>query len=123
MSCFGSRLVVDLYADDLSADKVNATTLKIERKTDRAWTLGGPAYLMPIIEVVGHLADGQTRMAAGKYVIAHIKNLEGNVNDLILEGIETSKKSLYIEDGKLIVEIHPMRNPSTITWTGSQSNT
>ena len=120
---FGSRLVVDLYADDLSADKVNATTLKIERKTDRAWTLGGPAYLMPIIEVVGHLADGQTRMAAGKYVIAHIENLEGNVDDLILEGIETSKKSLYIEDGKLIVEIHPLRNPSTITWTGSQSNT
>ena len=120
---FGSCLVVDLYADDLSADKVNATTLRIERKTDRAWTLGGPAYLMPIIEVVGHLADGQTRMAAGKYVIAHIENLEGNVDDLILEGIETSKKSLYIEDGKLIVEIHPLRNPSTITWTGSQSNT
>ena len=120
---FGSRLVVDLHADELSADMVNATTLKIERKTDRAWTLGGPAYLMPIIEVVGHLADGQTRMAAGKYVIAHIENLEGNVDDLILEGIETSKKSLYIEDGKLIVEIHPLRNPSTITWTGSQSNT
>ena len=54
MSCFGSRLVVDLYADELSADKVNATTLKIERKTDRTWTLGGPAYLMPIIEVVGN---------------------------------------------------------------------
>lgn len=119
---FGSRLVVDLYATDLSADKVNATTLKIERKTDRAWTLGGPAYLMPIIEVVGHLAEEQTRMAAGKYVIAHIENFEGNVEDLILEGIETSKKSLYIEDGKLIVEIHPLRNPSTVTWTGNQSN-
>lgn len=119
---FGSRLVVDLYAADLSADKVNATTLKIERKTDRAWTVGGPAYLMPIIEVVGHLADGQSRMAAGKYVIAHIENFEGNVEDLILEGIETSKKSLYIEDSKLIVEIHPLRNPSTVTWTGNQSN-
>ena len=119
---FGSRLVVDLYADDLSADKVNATTLKIERKADRAWILGGPAYLMPIIEVVGHLVEGQTRMAAGKYVIAHIENLEGNVDDLILEGIETSKKSLYIEDGKLIVEIHSQRDPSTIVWSGSQSN-
>lgn len=119
---FGSRLVVDLYAADLSADKVNATTLKIERKTERAWTVGGPAYLMPIIEVVGHLAGEQTRMAAGKYVIAHIENFEGNVEDLILEGIETSKKSLYIEDGKLIVEIHPLRNPSTVTWTGNQSN-
>lgn len=119
---FGSRLVVDLYADDLSADRVEATTLKIERKTGTAWEKGGPAYLMPVIEVVGHLADGQTRMTAGKYVIAHIEQIEGAVEDLILEGIATSKKSLYVEDGKLIVEIHPLREPTTIVWTGSQSN-
>ena len=119
---FGSRLVVDLYADDLSADKVNAATLKIERKTGTAWTQHGPTYLSPVIEVVGHLADGQIRMPAGKYVIAHIENIEGSADDLILEGIATSKKSLYIEDGKLIVEIHSQRDPSTVVWSSSQSN-
>ena len=119
---FGSRLVVDLYADDLSADKVNATTLKIERKTDRAWTQGGPTYLMPVIEVVGHPVDGQTRMAPGRYVIGHIGNIEGSVGDIILEGIETSKKNLYVEDGKLIVEVLSQRSPATVTWIGSQNN-
>ena len=119
---FGSRLVVDLYADDLSADRVETTTQKIERKTGTVWEKGGPAYLKPVIEVVGNLADGQTRMPAGKYVIAHIENIEGSADDLVLEGIATSKKSLYIEDGKLIVEIHSQRDPSTVVWSGSQSN-
>lgn len=119
---FGSRLVVDLYADDLSADRVETTTLKIERKTGTAWEKGGPAYLKPVIEVVGHLAEGQTKMAAGKYVIAHIEHIEGAIEDLILEGIATSKKSLYIEDGKLIVEILPQREPTTVVWTGAHSD-
>lgn len=120
---FGSRLVVDLYADGLTADVVNATTLTIERKTGTAWTQGGPEYLMPVVEVVGHLADGQTKMKPGKYVIANIGNIEGSTDDLILEGIATAKKKLYIEDGHLIVEIFDMRDPATVTWTGSESGT
>lgn len=120
---FGSRLVIDLYAANLSADKVCATTLKIERKTETAWTQGGPKYLQPVIEVVGHLADEQTRMTPGKYVIASIKDIEGSVDDIILEGMATAKKSLYVEDGKLIVEIFPQREPNIVVWTGSQDGT
>lgn len=120
---FGSRLIIDLYAANLSADKISATTLKIERKTDAAWIQGGPEYLMPVIELVGHLADGQARMTPGKYIIANIENIEGSVDDIILEGIVTAKKGLYIEDGKLIVEIFPQREPATVVWTGSQDGT
>lgn len=120
---FGSRIVVDLYADDLTADKINVNTLKIERKTGTAWTKGGPTYLMPVIEVVGHPIGGQSRMAPGKYVIGEVGDIEGSVDDIILEGIATSKKSLYVEDGKLIVEIFSQREPATITWIGSQNNT
>ena len=119
---FGSRVIVDLYAADLTADRVDATTLKIERKTGRAWTMGGPAYLMPVIELVGHPAEGETRMAPGKYVIGHVGDIEGSVDDLTLEGISTSKRSLYVEEGKLIVEIYPLRDPGTIVWTGALSN-
>ena len=118
---FGSRLVVDLYADGLTADVINATTLTIERKTGTAWTQGGPEYLMPVVEVVGHVAEGQTKMTPGKYVIANIGNIEGSVDDLILEGIATAKKKLYVEDNRLIVEIFDMRDPATVTWTGSES--
>lgn len=119
---FGSRLLIDLYADDLTADRINVATLKIERKTGTAWTQAGPAYLMPVIELVGHPVEGQTRMAPGRYVIGHIGNVEGSIDDLIIEGIATSKKSLYVEDGKLIVEIFSQRDPATVVWTGSYSD-
>ena len=120
---FGSRLLIDLYADDLTADRINVATLKIERKTGTAWTQAGPTYLMPVIELVGHPVEGQTRMAPGRYVIGNVENIEGAVDDIILEGIATSKKSLYVEDGKLIVEIFNQRDPATITWVGSQNET
>ncbi len=124
---FGSRLVFDLYspaAGDLqSADMINATTLTIERKTASEWVKGGPEYLAPVIEVVGHPAQGESKIAPGKYVIGTIGNIEGSVDDLLLEGIVTSKKKLYVEDGKLIVEIFDVRDPSTVTWTGSVNGT
>ena len=119
---FGSRLVFDLYADGLAADVINATTLVIERKTGDAWTKGGPDYLMPVIEVVGHLADGQTKMTPGKYVIANIGTIKGSVEDLILEGMATTKKKLYFEDGKLVVEVLDQRDPATIAWIGNESS-
>ena len=120
---FGSRLVVDLYSEGISSDMLKINTLKIERKTGSAWELGGPNYLMPIVEVVGHLADGEKKIAAGKYVIGTIDQIEGSVDNLILEGLAASKKKLYVEDGKLIVEIFAMRDPGTIVWNGSDNGT
>ena len=118
---FGSRLVIDLYAGDLSADEVNVGTLKIEHKTDAAWVKAGPEYLMPVVEFVGHLADGQPRMTPGKYVIGNVGNIEGAIDDLIVEGIATAKKKLYVEDGKLILEVFDLRAPSIVTWSGIHS--
>ena len=120
---FGSRLVVDLYCDDLTADQINAKSLTIEQKTDAAWIAAGPQYLSPVIELVGHLKSGASKMEAGKYVIATIEGeVEGDVNSIILEGLPTEKKQLYVEDGKLILEILPMREPTTVYWTGANSN-
>ena len=116
---FGSRLMADLYADGLTADVVKTKVLKIERKTETAWTKGGPEYLMPVIEVVGHLAGEETKMAPGKYVIAEFETVEGSTDNLIMEGISSSKKLLYAEDGKLIVEILDMRDPDVVTWSGA----
>ena len=119
---FGSRVVVDLYSDGTAADCIHTTKLSIERKTDNAWTKAGPEYLMPVIEVVGHPADGQQTMEPGKYVIAEIGELEGSADNLILKGLSTTKKQLYVENGKLIVEIMQLRDPATITWSGAAGN-
>lgn len=117
---FGARLVVDLYAESLTADRVEVATLKVERKSGAAWEQAGPDYLAPVIELVGHPAEGETRMAPGRYVIGHVEHLEGRVEELIVEGITTSKKNLYMEDGALIVEILPQRDPTAVRWTGSE---
>ena len=120
---FGSRLTVDLFSNDITADQINAKSLSIETKSDAAWIAAGPQYLSPVIELVGHLKSGASKMEAGKYVIATIEGeVEGDVNSIILEGLPTEKKQLYVEDGKLILEILPMRDPATVYWTGVNGN-
>ncbi len=120
---FGSRMVIDLYSDGLNADKVNTKYLKVEKKTGTAWTTAGPKYLAPVIELVGHTADGATEMAPGKYIIGEVSDkVDGDVKDIILEGLATTKKYLYVENGKLVLEIIGMRDPAQVTWTGSNGS-
>ncbi len=120
---FGSRIIVDLYADDITADQINMTNLSIEAKTTSAWVNAGPTYLSPVIQVVGHLKTGEKTMTPGKYVIGTISgDITGKLDNIVLEGLDTSKKILSIEDGKLILEIVGMREAGTVFWAGANSN-
>ena len=119
---FGSRLVIDLFGEGWRSDTIRTHALRMERKTGTAWTKGGPEYLMPVIELVGHPAEGQTSMAAGKYVIAEMETFHGSTDDIIVEGLETAKKLLYVEDGRLVLEIVGLRDAATVTWTGANGN-
>lgn len=120
---FGSRLIIDLFADDITADRILIGNLSIESKTGNAWLIGGPTYLSPVVELVGHLKEGETTMTSGKYVIGTINGeVNGKLEDIVLEGLETCKKSLYLEDGKLILEIYGMRDATTVRWTGTSGN-
>lgn len=119
---FGARLIVDLYSEDFSADQIVTNTLQVERKTGTAWETAGPQYLMPVIELVGHLGEGEKRMKAGKYVIATMETFSGSDADFILEGLSSTKKTIYVEDNKLIVEILPVREPGLISWDGATGN-
>lgn len=117
---FGSRVIFDLYSEGMAADKVNMKQISIERKTGNAWEKGGPAYLNPIIEVVGHMASGETKMPAGKYIIGKIEgDIVGSLDNITVEGLATTKKSLYVEDGNLVLELLGMRDASSIVWTGT----
>ena len=121
---FGSRIVFDLYSDGISSDKIKTQTLSIEKKTGSAWTSGGPEYLSPVIEVVGHPLEGETLIQPGKYVVAEVSGeITGSVDDIVLEGLSTMKKKLYVEDGKLIVEIESVRDAATVWWTGEANTT
>lgn len=121
---YGSRIIVDLFAEDGSADQLQLGSLNIESKTSNAWIIAGPTYLSPVIEVVGHNAAGEAKMRAGKYVIATITGeITGKLENVVLEGLATTKKLLYVEDGKLILEVIGMRDAGDIVWTGAQSTT
>ena len=119
---FGSRLSVDLYSDGTQADFINAKVLNINRKTGSVWTQFGPQYLMPVIELVGHPANGQTSMTAGKYIIGKADTIDGTIDNIIIEGLETEKKHLYIQDSLIILEIVGLRDAATVTWTGVNGN-
>jgi len=121
---FGSRLVLDLYSEGQKADQINMTDLSIETKTGNAWVKAGPTYLSPVIEVVGHKAAGEAKMEAGKYVIGTVSGtVTGSIDNIVLEGLSTTKKLLYVEDGKLILELIGLRDAATTRWTGAEGNT
>lgn len=121
---FGSRIIVDLYGEDISSDTLKVRTLNLEHKTGTAWEKGGPQYLTPVIQLVGHLGNGETALKPGKYVVAEAtEGITGTGEDVVLEGLETTKKYVYVEDNKLIVEILGLRDATTITWNGNAGNT
>jgi autotransporter-associated beta strand protein len=121
---FGSRIILDLYSNDLTADRINlGKYLEIETKTSSAWVEGGPEYLCPVLELVGHLPVGESEMNPGKYIIGTAPaELKGKLEDIRIEGLNATKKKFYIEDGKLIIEIIGLRDANSITWTGEKSS-
>lgn len=106
---FGSRLKIDIFGDGLQADMVKAEALTIEKKD---WT-NGPQYLAPVIELTDH------NMQSGRYLIAEVAKIEGNLDDLIVEGMDGYKKVFVYENGKLYLDI-TVYEAGNATWTGSE---
>ena len=114
---FGSRVEIDLFSDGLQADKVNASVLKIEKKV---WN-NGPQYNTPVIYLVSHSAAGSSKLTAGKYLIGEVGKIEGNIADVILEGLTYQKSALTYEDGKLYIVITDYE-AANLTWKGGESS-
>lgn len=97
---FGSRLQIDLDASNLNevkSDMITATTLVIGTQTDDVWLNYGPKYLQPVIEfnISGTIGDGT-------YDLGTIGNLNGNLKDIKLEGLDgVESATLQLVDGKL----------------------
>ena len=118
---FGSRLVLDVYSDggELTADRFVTPLLKIEKKT---WTYG-PAYSMPVIEIVEHKAAGSETLEAGRYLIGHADEIEGALASIKIEGVTNLKASLeHEENGDIYLVLGTVRGASEIMWVGGQSS-
>ena len=110
---FGSRLLLDLYSDGLSSDAVKGNVLKIGTVD---WQ-NGPQYSTPVLEFVCHPVDGEERIAEGKYLIGEFDKIDGDISNLVIEGLNSQRKALSFEDGKLYITITNFV-PGNVTWTG-----
>ncbi len=140
---FGSRVVFDIFYDGLKAgssdgtqesyrpsaaapeglktydtsDQVKATLLTIETKS---WEYG-PQYQTPVFEFAFH---GSSDPVEGRYLIGTVKDTEGDLSMIRIEGLGTKmKSSLDIEDGNLYLIIETMRESTSIAWSGANSDT
>ena len=115
---FGSRLKLDVWSEGLKADQISTAKLTIEKKD---WQYG-PAYLMPVIQVVPHYATGESKLAAGRYLIGYAGALSGSLEDIKIEGIANQKSSLERDSsGKLYLVLESVRDAGEIVWMGQTS--
>ena len=109
---FGSRVVFDVYSDG-TADQLKAKTLKVEKKV---WE-NGPEYSTPVFEIAQ-----QGTLSAGKILLGEIEKVEGNLSDVVLEGVTGVKVSLSLEGTKLYLVVAALRDATSVTWDGSKKD-
>ena len=110
---FGSIVELDAFADQ-TIDRLNAAKLVIETKD---WT-NGPEYLQPIIRFTAHPAEGAATLPQGRYLIGEIGEIEGDLSDIILLGIDDMKKQLSYEGGRLYIDLSAYEAGAK-TWAGA----
>ena len=89
----GARLVLDVYANDISADQVNVNTLTINTVS---WGEYGPTYQAPVIEFVQH-----GTLPNGTYNLGTVGTVSGNLDDIVVEGLAGYTYQLQHAEGQL----------------------
>ncbi|MBQ4392801.1 MAG: autotransporter-associated beta strand repeat-containing protein [Prevotella sp.] len=117
---FGSRVVFNAIAmpgvgaeSGFVFSQLNAQTLVVDI---RDWSFG-PKYKTPIFEF---RASGD--LPAGEYLLGTLGQVEGQLSDILIEGISGKRFSLKHEDGKLYLVLEEMRDAATVAWNGTTAN-
>lgn len=110
---FGSRLVMDVYSDG-TADKLTANVLKIEKKD---WQYG-PEFLTPVFQIAAHYGGESDKLPEGKYLLATVGKVDGNIDDIVVTGVGAQKASLTYESGSIYLNIAGTREATTVIWEG-----
>ena len=116
---FGSRLVIGIYSEDMTADVVKAESVSL-RKID--WNIA-PEYTTPIIEFVQHNLEGAEKPAPGKYLIATIGNLSDiDTSIFTIEGLDGVKHHIESDGNNLYLVVEELRSAASTIWTGASSS-
>ena len=109
---FGSRIVFDI-TDATTFDQIQARQLVIEKKD---WKYG-PQYDAPVFEFV----YSQTP-AEGDYPLISFEGCEGDVANIVIEGLQGIKYTVSVDEGKLVLHVLKTRAAEDVAWTGAVSN-
>ena len=115
----GAVLALDVYSEDNTNDIVDIQKLVINHHKD--WEYG-PARLTPVIKINAHLVEGQIILPEGKYLIGKLGEVEGELSDITIEGLNGAKGYLSLEDGNLYFNVAGMRDAGDVEWTGAESD-
>lgn len=113
---FGARVVFDIDDNTKTTDKLTAKTLIIEKKD---WNQG-PQYNAPVFEIHPVYASGKDRLAAGTYELADVADIQGDISDITIDGINNQKAELSVADGKIYITIADQRDAAAVEWQGAE---
>ena len=116
---FGKAIEMDYASADMTSDVVKANVLKIEKKD---WK-NGPEYSTPVFQIDAHILNGSKKLPAGKYLLGEIGKIDGDIKNIVVEGIDYNKFALAYEDGKLYLDVKNSREQADVTWIGDKSGT
>lgn len=115
---FGAICELDIFSEGTAADQLNANVMKIEKKT---WPNGGgPKYDTPVFRIKTHKAEGADEIADGKYLVGNIAAIDGDIDNIVIEGLTNQKATLTHEDGKLYLNVKNYV-AAPVTWIGDKS--
>ena len=105
---FGSRIHFNVSASG-TVGCVKARVLSIETKD---WQYG-PQYSAPVFKFV--LTGG---FYEGRHLLVDAEKIEGNIDDIVIEGLIGEKASLSHEGGKIYLDVSALRHAADVTWDG-----
>ncbi len=112
---FGSIVEIDIFSEGLAADRLNANVLKIEKKV---WPNGhGPVYDTPVFRITAHKNVTDATIAEGKYCLGSVGAIDGDIANIVIEGMSGQKTVLSYSDGKLYLDVKNFV-AQPMTWVG-----
>ena len=106
----GARVVLDLYSPGNS-------------KNDSLIINGNIVFDNEMIFVIKpHLSDSTAKLPAGTYHLATIQGqIQGQTENIVLEGITGTAAKLKIENNKILLEVRALRQATNIEWNGDNN--
>lgn len=104
----GAVMEIDLFPNDKTADMlIVKDTLNISE---------GAIFRF------NYSNDESGSKLAGAYLIGEVANINGNLNDVKIEGLNGCSYELKLSNNKIYLIINDMRAPADVVWTGANSS-